>query len=49
MMDTMEIFNNGFGGHLRNLLLTREIVERRQRLWLPRTRGKKISRRYRRL
>ena len=27
MMDTMEIFNNGFGGHLRNLLLTREIVE----------------------
>ena len=27
MQDTMEIFNNGFGGHLRNLLLTREIVE----------------------
>ncbi len=27
VLDTIEIFNNGFGEHLRNLLVTREIVE----------------------
>ena len=45
MQDTMEIFNNGFGGHLRNLLRAISEWSRRQRPWPLRTHVKKTLRR----